>query len=72
MRHSYQNKKAEPRWLCLYCLISVYDLIVNLNLAIVELAEDARHETCSRSLLLQMSHNETDLVNSASPKGFKW
>ena len=49
-----------------------YDLIVNLNLAIVALAEDARHETCSRSLLLQVSHNEADSVNSASPKGFKW
>jgi len=32
---------------------------------------DARHETCSRSMLLQMSHNTADSANSASPKGFK-
>ena len=40
--------------------------------AIVEFAEDARHETCSRSILLQMSHNTADSVISASPKGFKF
>jgi len=28
-------------------------------------------ETCSRSMLLQMSHNEADSVKSAIPKGFK-
>ena len=32
---------------------------------IVEFVGDARHETCSRSLLLQMSHNAADLSKSA-------
>jgi len=38
---------------------------------IVEFTENARHETNSRGLLLQMSHNAADSVKSASPKGFK-
>ena len=42
----------------------------HLNWAIVEFAEDARHETCSRSMLLQISHNAADSVKSAIPKGF--
>ena len=40
--------------------------------AIVEFAEDERHETCSRSMLLQMSHNTSDSVKSACPKGLKF
>jgi len=43
----------------------------NLSWAIVEFAGGARHETCNRSMLLQMFHNAADSVNSASPKGFK-
>ena len=42
-----------------------------LNLAIVDFAEYARHETCSRSMLLQMFHNVVDATKAMIPKGFK-
>ena len=49
----------------------------NLSWAIVEFTEDARHETYSRSILLQMSHNAADSVillrriKFGKPEGFQ-